>query len=494
MGKIQHQSIFSTIIIYLGFVLGAINVIFLFPKLLNEEEVGLIRTLLDAALMLGNLALLSTNHVNFKFAPFYRAYLPTKKIDLQGILLLMTLAGIVIVVSFIFVGKPLMVRKFSAHAKLFVDYYYYLVPLTIFIALFEYWISFSINNLKTIFPNFVKEVISRVYITLIILLYYFKILDFQQFIALYSSLYLCLFALIAVYVRYYAEVTFTVAISNVTKKLWKKILTYQSFVWSGIVFYVISQYIDTFMISGLVGLSGTAVFSIATFIATIIQVPQRAMLNISIPIISKAWKDKNYDSIASIYAKSSINLLIASLVIFVLVWSSIDNLYSILPAKYSEGKYVLLLLGLARVIDMGTGLNNIVILTSNKWRFDFITGIILICCVLVLNYTLVKSMGIIGSAWSNLISFTIYNAIRYVYLWKTFGFQPFTSKTMLAILGAIAIYYAQLLLPYCQNWFLDTLIRSTLISSLFLLYVYKTKLSADFYKIIHQNLQKLNRQ
>lgn len=490
MGKIQHQSIFSTIIIYLGFVLGAINVIFLFPKLLNEEEVGLIRTLLDAALMLGNLALLSANHVNFKFAPFYRSYLPAKKIDLQGLLLVMTTLGIILVVLLIFWGKPLMVRKFSANAKLFTDYYYYLIPLTVFIALFEYWISFSINNLRTIFPNFVKEVISRVFITVLIVLYYFHILTFKQFIGLYSSLYFCLFVLVAVYVKFFTEVTFTLSISSVTRKLWKKILTYQSFVWSGIVFYVISQYVDTFIISGLVGLSGTAVFSIATFIATIIQVPQRAMLNISIPIISKAWKDKNYKSIESIYAKSSINLLIASLVIFVLVWSSIDNLFSILPPKYSEGKYVLLLLGIARVIDMGTGLNNIVILTSNKWRFDFITGIILICCIVGLNYTLVKSMGIIGSAWSNLISFTIYNAIRYIFLWKTFGFQPFTSKTVLAIIGAFGIYYLQTLLPYCHNWFWDTVVRSTVICSLFLIYIYKTTLSADFHKIIQDYLLK----
>ena len=490
MAEIQKQSIYSTIIIYLGFLLGAFNVIILFPKVFSEEQVGLIRTLLDASLFLGTLGLFASNIVSYKFHPFYKNYLPDQKNDLQGLTFLVAIVGLAIILLLIFLGKPLIIRKFSANASLFVHYYYWLIPLTIFYSLMELWFAYSVNNLKSVFPNFIKEFAARLIITIFTLLFVVHLINFDQFITIYSALYLILFVCLFFYVRYFTSIKFVFSISKVTRRLWKKIATYQSFVMGGLVFYIISQYIDTFFISGLVGLSGTAVFSIATFIATLIQVPQRAMTNISIPIVSKAWKDKNLAKIQDIYAKSSINLLIAALVLFVLIWSSIDNLFSILPPKYSEGKYVLFILCIAKVIDLGTGLNNIIILTSNKWRFDFITGVILIFCILFLNYFFVKAYGIIGSAYSNLISFTIYNLIRYLFLWYKFKFQPFTKYTLFIILISVGIYFTQLLIPYCYNWFIDSAIRSSLIIFLFFIVLYQFKVSDDIQFILKKNIKK----
>lgn len=490
MAEIQKQSIYSTIIIYLGFLLGAFNVIILFPKVFSEEQVGLIRTLLDASLFLGTLGLFASNIISYKFHPYYKNYLPDNKNDLPGLSLAFILVGLIIVLLLIYFGKPLIIRKFSANASLFVHYYYWLIPLTIFYAFMELWFTFSVNQLRSVFPNFVKEFAARLIITVFTILYFVNLVDFNQFITLYSSLYVILFLLLYFYVKKYTEIKFVFSISKVTKRLWKKIITYQSFVMGGLVFYIISQYIDTFFISGLVGLSGTAVFSIATFIATLLQVPQRAMTNISIPIIARAWKEKNYAKIKEVYSKSSINLLITALLLFVLIWSSIDNLYSILPPKYSEGKYVLLILCISKIIDLGTGLNNIVILTSNKWRFDFITGVILIFCVLFLNYFLVKAYGIMGSAFSNLISFTIYNAIRYFFLWIKFGFQPFTIYTFLIILLSIGIYFIQLLIPYCYNWFVDSAVRCIFIICIYFFILYRFKFSEDIQHILKKNIKR----
>ena len=156
MAEIQKQSIYSTIIIYLGFLLGAFNVIILFPKVFTEEQVGLIRTLLDASLFLGTLGLFASNIVSYKFHPFYKNYLPDQKNDLQGLTLLVAIVGLAIILLLIFLGKPLIIRKFSANASLFVHYYYWLIPLTIFYSLMELWFAYSVNNLKSVFPNFIK--------------------------------------------------------------------------------------------------------------------------------------------------------------------------------------------------------------------------------------------------------------------------------------------------------------------------------------------------
>ena len=100
-----------------------------------------------------------------------------------------------------------------------------------------------------------------------------------------------------------------------------------------------------------------------------------------------------------------------------------------------------LFIGLTRVLDMGTGLNAQIIGTSVFWRFEFFTGVILLLLTLPLNYIFAKKMGVIGPAIADLLTFTIYNGIRYAYLYRKFGMQPFTIKSLFIILLALAGYF-----------------------------------------------------
>ena len=73
-------------------------------------------------------------------------------------------------------------------------------------------------------------------------------------------------------------------------------------------------------------------------------------------------------------------------------------------------------MGLARIVDLGTGVNSQIIGISTFWRFEFLSGIILLSLAIPLNYLLVKKFGIIGAGYSNLIAFAVYNIIRIIFL------------------------------------------------------------------------------
>ena len=49
MGIIRKQSILSSIFIYIGFAIGAINILYIFPVYLKTEEFGLTRLLIDVS-------------------------------------------------------------------------------------------------------------------------------------------------------------------------------------------------------------------------------------------------------------------------------------------------------------------------------------------------------------------------------------------------------------------------------------------------------------
>jgi hypothetical protein len=90
---------------------------------------------------------------------------------------------------------------------------------------------------------------------------------------------------------------------------------------------------------------------------------------------------------------------------------------------------------------MGTGVNAQIIATSTLWRFEFLTGIILLLFTLPLTYFLTKSsLGIVGPAIASLIAFSIYNAIRYWFLYKKYNMQPFTIKTLYTLVLGLITY------------------------------------------------------
>ena len=172
------------------------------------------------------------------------------------------------------------------------------------------------------------------------------------------------------------------------------------------------------------------IFSLAHNIASLIQAPQRGIISASISHLSRAWKDKDFEKIRSIYQRSSINQLIFSCGIFVLIWMNfLDGVKNFhLQPAYGQAMPVFFYLGLWRIVDMGTGVNSQIIGTSTLWRFEFMTGMILLAITLPLNYLLAKKLGVVGPAIATLISYTIYNMIRYVFLLKKFGLQPFNYQ------------------------------------------------------------------
>jgi O-antigen/teichoic acid export membrane protein len=264
------------------------------------------------------------------------------------------------------------------------------------------------------------------------------------------------------------------------------------FVWGGTLIYNLAAAADTIIIAlifpdgaGMVGL-----FTFAQYLTSIIQAPQRSIVAASVAHLSQAWKDKDYARINRIYQRSSINQLIFSAAMFCLIWLNYNDAINTLnlQQEYKVVLDVFLFMGLMRIIDMGTGVSGQIISTSTFWRFDFITGIILLAIMLPLNWILTKQLGLIGPAIANLISFFIYNLIRYLFLLRKFKMQPFTIRSLLAILLAGACY------AICYFLFNDKtgvewlVIRSLLFISLFFAGTYWMNLTPDL-KIVLQNIK-----
>ena len=234
--------------------------------------------------------------------------------------------------------------------------------------------------------------------------------------------------------------------------------------------YAVSSVFDSLVIASIAGLGAVGIYSLAQNIANLIQAPQRGIISSSIGALSQAWKDKDMPRIQRIYKQSSINQLIFSVGMFALIWLNFsDGVITFkMQAAYLDAKWVFFFLGLYRIVDMGTGVNSQIIGTSTRWRFEFSTGVILLLITIPLNYILTKYYyGVLGPAIANLISFSVYNTIRYWFLKTKYGLQPFTKHSVFTLLLGAACFAVCYFLFYKQHGLGWIMIRSLVFFTLY---------------------------
>jgi O-antigen/teichoic acid export membrane protein len=472
MSQIRRQSIISTVFVYLGFAIGFINT-FLFTRKGSPflpSEYGLINIYMAVGNLILAFAGLGMTSVMYKFYPYYTENLPKKKNDLLTWALLISVIGFVVVMIAGICFKSLVIRKFSTNSPEFVHYYYWIFPFGFALLLFSVLEVYAWNLKKSILTTFLREVLFRLLTTILIFLLTFKLISSSDaFIKLFSFTYAITALALLLYLAWKKQLILTFSISRVTKKFYKKIATFAGFIYFGGLVYMIAQFIETLVIMSVIGTAAAGIFALASVISGLVQAPQRGAIAAALPVLSKAWKDKDHDKINIIYQRSGINLLIASLGVFLIIWLSYEdavNVFHLKPA-YLDSKWVFFFIGLAKIVDLGTGVNSQIIGTSIHWRFEFVSGIILLTLAIPLNYFLVKEFGIIGAAYAHLISFSVYNAIRIIFLKRKFNMQPFSTKTAYAIvLGFIAYticYYSFLSL----HTFSGIVIKSLLFLALY---------------------------
>lgn len=485
MSNIRRQSIISSLVIYLGFAVGLLNTYF-FTRQGNftEAEYGLTTIFIAIATMMSAFATVAMPSYIFKFYPYYHDNLPPRKNDMITWALLASLAGFILVMIAGWSLKHLVIKKFGTNSPQLITYYYWIFPMGFGLTIYTILEAYAWSLHKSVLTNFFREVQWRLFTTVLIVLFITRLIpDFELFIKLFAFGYPCIALSLFIYLVASKKIHFTFSISKITRRYLKKIIALCTFVYGGTLIFTISQVFDTIVIASLLeeGSAKAGIFGLATIVTSIIQAPQRGIIAASIPHLSKAWKDKNMDLLQKVYQRSSINQLIFACGIFLLIWLNFADgisTFGIKPA-YLDAAWIFFILGLTKIIDMGTGVNAQIIATSTYWRFELVSGVILLLVMLPLTYILTKQYGLPGPAIATLVSITIYNIIRIVFLWKKFRLFPLTIQSLYTLLLAAACYCIAFFLFRHLHSLTGILLRSIVFVVLYTTGVISMKLSPD---------------
>ncbi len=490
MGVVQKQSIQSSLFMYGGFAIGAFN-FWLLPHILTTEEFGLVRMMMSICTVLAGVCSLGMKEVITRFYPYYDEAGKKHKSDLISWVFLIPLLGFSLLVIGTLLFKGLIIRKFGENAALLLHYFYLIYPFVFFIMMFSLLERIAWSRQFTVLSNLLKESGVRLFTSLIVIALALHWLGFTGFMTLYSLQ----FAVVSLILFYFLFIRkdsgFVFKVSSLTRRLYNKMGTYALFMFGGGVFILFEQYFNTILLGSRESLTTAGVFDIAFYMATLILVPKRSMQAAASATISRALKNRDLDRIERVYKKSSATLLIIGLFILGLIWLNLDDIFMLYKPEYSAGKYIVLFVGLANLTDLGTGLNYDILVNSKYWNIYFTMNVILTIFFFAVTYFMVVAYGMMGSAYSILISLSTYNIVRSAVIWWKFKLQPFTIKTLFILLtGIVAYCITAYLIPEFHSVFINIAFRSLVFLLIFAVGVLGGRLSEDISQLFYMILQK----
>jgi len=496
MSEIRRKSIKGSIWIYVGFFIGAINTyIFTHKEWFSVEQYGLTRTILELSMLMFSFSAIGTTFFLYKFFPYYEDNLEKKENDLLGLAIKISGIGFILTMCIVFFAEPLIIKKFGTNSKLLVEYFYITIPLAFFILAYNILESYSLGFGRGVTANVLKETVLKLYTLILVILKICGFISFQVFMYLFAAQFALIVIIFSIVLKRAGQLWITFKTSKVTKKYSKKIVSMLSLTFLVLVVSILRTSIDSLVLAARESLTSVAIFGFSSYLVILMQAPYRSIASITIPILSRKWKEKNTKEIARIYKRSSINLLSFSLLIFCLIALNFDAAiyFFNLNIEYLNGKNVFFLLGIVTIIEMGTGVNGQIIGTSSYFRFELWTNFLLTAMIIPLSYFLTVKYGLIGPAIANLVSFSVYNCIRYVFLLKKFNMQPFTKKTIeifiISALGYIICYF----LVSKSYGLVYIILRALIFSSFFILAVYVRNISPDVKPVLQSLLKRLNK-
>ena len=396
------------------------------------------------------------------------------------------LAGFILFGTVFLLLRGALISYFTKNSGLVNSYISLVLPLTFFMVYLSVLEIYTSTLLRIVVPKIIRDVVLKSLNILIIVLFYLKVLSLQQFLWGIVGIYAVAAGLNLIYLSTLTRLNLNPGLKNIDKGILKNMITYMLLILlMGIGSNVVNK-IDVIMISGYINLTNTGIYSIAFYIIVIIEIPSRSFQQMAGPLVSKSFHENDMNSIREIYSKSSLVQFLVGGIIFLIVWINVDSIFSIMPngSIYQAGKYVIFFLGLNKLFDLLTGVN-VMIVSNSKYYSSLLVFILYLTIVTILtNYFLIPRMGITGAALASLVALSSYNIILIVYLWLKMKIQPFSVKTIWVIIILGLLYMLNGLMPRVTNLWVDIIYRSLALSSLFILIIYRLRISMEINEVI----------
>lgn len=480
MGIIQRQGLKNTIVTFAGILLGFVSLLYVQPRFLTAEEIGLTRVLFSFSSLVGVFLPLGVGHITVKYFPLFRNYKNGHN-GFFGLIFLFMFVGAVIIFSLLLAAKGYFAETYSAQSKLFTDYYYYVLPFS-FIIGFNAVLTLYCNSIfKSTFPALFNEILIRVLSIIVFTLYFVKLVSLSVFVFLFVAVYGSQMVCLLVYVFSVGHPSLRINWDMLSDSNLKEMLTFGLWMSFVSVASLGIKFIDSLVIAKYYKLEFVGIYTIAAFIPNLIEAPMNALDRIAGTKIAHAIAHDDMDEVKKIYYQSSKYLLLIGGLLFVGIVTNIEFLLKFLPPKYEGGLEVVYIISVSALFNIAGGANTQIIFSSNNFWKGGVLLIGVVVCSFLLNVLLIPLYGIDGAAMASVFSAMLYFFSKFFIVYRNFNLQPYHKQTFFTVLIIAICLALNFIFPKFDSAVLNIALRSAVLGGTYLLLTYLLKIVPEFH-------------
>lgn len=467
MSVVARQSFKYSIIGYLGFLLGTVSAIFIFP--FDMVFYGKLRFVLSATLMLVPFVVFGLSYSNVYF--FGKAKEEGKHQNLFSL----SLVGVGINFFIFLLGFFAFFYIFSSFqedSELW-DMKRLILPMVLVMSLSAVFNRYISNFKRIVVPNIFENIFPKLANLGAFCLFFF--LGTSEKISYGFFLGVFVLGLIGyvLYTNKLEKIEPDFSTDFVKKdKLWKEILNYSFYGFLGNLGSFLALNISNYMIGEKLSFEENGIYSTVFSVVQLISIPSMGLYNISAPIISKHFADDTIKDLDFYYKKTSLSLFFLGLVLFSCIAVGYPYLTDFMPKSGKlllEAQPLVWVIGFALLFELATGFNSHIISMSKYYRFNIYVMLFLAVLTTVLNFYFIHktSLGILGISISYAVSLTIFNLTKIAFNYYQFKVSPFTIEMLYSVILATLAISLAIVLPNFSNSFLNLVYKPALVLIIF---------------------------
>ena len=467
MSVVARQSFKYSIIGYLGFLLGTVSAIFIFP--FDMVFYGKLRFVLSATLMLVPFVVFGLSYSNVYF--FGKAKEEGKHQNLFSL----SLVGVGINFLIFLLGFFAFFYIFSSFqedSELW-DMKRLILPMVLVMSLSAVFNRYISNFKRIVVPNIFENIFPKLANLGAFCLFFF--LGTSEKISYGFFLGVFVLGLIGyvLYANKLEKIEPDFSTDFVKKdKLWKEILNYSFYGFLGNLGSFLALNISNYMIGEKLSFEENGIYSTVFSVVQLISIPSMGLYNISAPIISKHFADDTIKELDVYYKKTSLSLFFLGLVLFSCIAVGYPYLTDFMPKSGKlllEAQPLVWVIGFALLFELATGFNSHIISMSKYYRFNIYVMLFLAVLTTSLNFYFINktSLGILGISISYAVSLTIFNLTKIAFNYYQFKVSPFTIEMLYSVILATLAISVAIVLPNFSNSFLNLVYKPALVLIIF---------------------------
>ena len=491
MGIVFRQSVKTSIVVGGGAFLGAFITWLSAKYIADKQQFGFVRNLTNQAVTISQILLLGLSSTLFVYTHKLSEN-EAKRKTLITLCLFIPLVAVLFSTIGYFTFKEWILHHFQPKDEPLMRQYFVWLPvytlMLLYMVILEQYLG---SQMKVAISAFMREILLRILNLGIILLYAFNYVDFSTLVAGTILIYLVPIIILFFIASRTRSFGFSLSLGVFSRAEYKEMF---NFAWFHFLLSIAIMLMSTMDVLSLPfydpnGLSSVAVYAIANLIISFLLLPSKAFLPASFSILTQAFNDNDMPKARDIFNRSSLNLMIASIGMALLLICNLDNAVAVIGngKNYSGSSAVFLILMVGQLVNLSTGMNDQVLSITNYYKFNFYVSITLTAFMYLLIRILVPRYGIYGAAWSSTTTIIIFNIVKYIFIWKKLAMQPYSGKTLVVLVAALPALATGYFFPYFFNpdrhvyvhTFLDATMRSTAIVIVYVLMLLWLKPSHD---------------